>query len=82
MSDDLVDRLRLRSDCDSRDAVTEIVRLTTLNSRLTDKANAYLIENAKLVEHFERLRAELAAERERAIVATKHQQPRPPGEQR
>ena len=58
MSDDLVDRLRLRSDCDSRDArdaVTEIVRLRA-NLKATESIAARMQDHAA---------QELAAERER-----------------
>ena len=44
-----------------QEAADEIDRLRDLNRQLVDKANGYVIHNAKLAEENQRLRAELAA---------------------
>ena len=57
---DEIERLRQQHAQAMADMDAEIERLTTLNRALTDKANAYVIENARLAEKNEQLRTELA----------------------
>ena len=51
---------------------SEIARLTSINSALTEKSNSYVIENARQAEEIERLTAEQKAAIADAVAAERN----------